>query len=319
MGMSVSLELVDSMCSVCGTRDHARQIASGMDFEYHTSGDTFDMYHCGRCDALFLDPRPARSELGTIYPGNYHAYEFTEEQFGLSYAIRRRIEKRRLLEWCGSVPAHGAIIDIGSGDGFHLGVLEEFGDPTWRLEAVEPDPRSAAALAGRGLRVHTGFLEELSLDEAQFDFAIMIMVIEHVDDPGRVLREVHRVLRPGGALGIVTDNIRAPDARWGRSRHWGGYHFPRHFNLYSARSLSTLAVNTGFQVERITTMVSPVNWTYTVHNYLEDRGAPGWARDLFTLRSPIALAGFTMVDLAARAMGRGALLRAVLRKPGEPR
>ena len=37
-------------------------------------------------------------------------------------------------------------------------------------------------------------------------------------------------------------------------------------------------------------MVSPVNWTYTVHNYLEDRGAPAWARGLFTLRSTLAMA-----------------------------
>ena len=315
--MSDSLELVESTCSVCGTRDHARKIASGVDFEYHTSSETFTMYRCANCDALFLNPRPARSELGTIYSSDYHAFAFTEEEFGLSYVLRRQIERRRLLEWCDRVPSHGAIIDIGSGDGFHLGILREFGDPTWRLEAVEPDPRSSEALSGRGLKVHTGFLEELGLDPGQYDFALMIMVIEHVDDPIGILREVHKILRPGGEVGIVTDNIRAPDARLGRSSHWGGYHFPRHFNLYSARSLTTLAVAAGFEVERITTMVSPVNWTYTVHNYLEDRGAPGWARRLFTLRSPLALAGFTVVDLMARAMGRGALLRAVLRKPGD--
>lgn len=309
------LKLVESTCSICGTGDNARQIATGLDFEYHTSNDTFTMYRCGECDALFLNPRPARSELSVIYPSTYHAYEFTEEEYGLSYAVRRQIEKRRVLDWCRSVPSHGAIIDIGSGDGFHLGILREFGDPTWRLEAVEPDPRSAATLIRRGLTVHTGFLEELDLDPAQYDFAMMIMVIEHVDDPLGVLSEVHRVLRPGGAVGIVTDNIKAPDAGFGRARHWGGYHFPRHFNLYSARSLAKLAAGAGFEVERITTMVSPVNWTYTVHNYLEDRGAPAWARRLFTLRSPLALAFFTVVDLGARLVGRGALLRAVLRKP----
>jgi SAM-dependent methyltransferase len=310
------MELVDSTCPVCGTRDHARQIASGADFEYHTSDHTFTMSRCAGCDALFLDPRPARSELGTIYPDSYHAYEFSPEEYGLSYALRRRIEKRRLLQWCARVPPYGAILDVGSGDGFHLGILREFGDPTWKLEAVEPDLRSSEALSARGIEVHTGFLEELGLEPEQYDFALMIMVIEHVDDPSRILREVHRVLRPGGAVGIVTDNIRALDAGLGRGGHWGGYHFPRHFNLFSARSLTTLAVGAGFEVERLTTMVSPVNWTYTVHNYLVDREAPVWARSLFTLRSPMAMAGFTVVDLVARALGRGALLRAVLRKPG---
>jgi SAM-dependent methyltransferase len=274
------------------------------------------MYRCRRCDALFLHPRPARSELSTIYPDTYHAYEFTKEEFGLSFAIRRQIERRRLLDWCGSLPSNAAILDVGSGDGFHLEILREFGDPTWRLEAVEPDPRSAAALTKRGVKAHNGFLEELDLDPDQFDFAIMIMVIEHVDDPVGVLREVHRVLRPGGAVGIVTDNTRSPDARLGRARYWGGYHFPRHFNLYSSASLTRLARSADFEVERITTMVSPVNWTYTVHNYLVDRGSPQWVRHLFTLRSSLAMGIFTAVDMVARSMGRGALLRAVLRKPG---
>jgi SAM-dependent methyltransferase len=252
--------------------------------------------------------------LGRIYPDTYHAYEFTAEEFGLSYAVRRFIEKRRLSDWCATVPTGGAIVDIGAGDGFHLDIVREFGDPSWRLVAVEPDPKAAAAIASRGIEVHNGFVGELDLAGAQFDFAIMIMVIEHVDDPVGVLREVHRLLRPGGGVGIVTDNIRAPDARIARQRHWGGYHFPRHFNLYSKRSLSLLAKDAGFEVERLTTMVSPVNWTYSVHNYLADRGAPDWLRRLFTLRSPLALAGFTLLDLVFRALGRGALLRAVLRK-----
>jgi SAM-dependent methyltransferase len=291
-------------------------VARGEDFEYRTSPDTFNMYRCDSCDTLFLHPRPARSELDRIYPESYHAYQFTAEEFGLSYSMRRRLERRRLLDWCGTVPAGGVIVDIGAGDGFHLDILRQSGDPSWRLVAVEPDPKAASALARRGgIEVHTGFLEELALPSGAFDFAIMIMVIEHVDDPIGILREVHRLLRPGGGVGVVTDNIHAPDAWLGRSRHWGGYHFPRHFNLYSESSLRRLAEEAGFDVERLTTMVSPVNWTYTLHNYLADREAPGRLSDFFTLKSPVPLAGFTVVDSMMSALGRGALLRSVLRKP----
>jgi SAM-dependent methyltransferase len=291
-------------------------VARGEDFEYRTSPDTFNMYRCQSCDTLFLHPRPARSELDRIYPESYHAYQFTAEEFGLSYSMRRRLERRRLLDWCATVPAGGVIVDIGAGDGFHLDILRQSGDPSWRLVAVEPDPKAASALARRGgVEVHTGFLEELDLPSGSFDFAIMIMVIEHVDDPVGILREVHRLLRPGGGVGVVTDNIHAPDAWLGRRRHWGGYHFPRHFNLYSKTSLTRLAEEAGLEVERLTTMVSPVNWTYTLHNYLADRGAPAGLSDFFTLKSPVPLAGFTVVDAMMSALGRGALLRAVLRKP----
>ena len=309
------LRVVDSVCSICGSRDKARLVATGEDFEYRTSPETFQMHLCMRCDALFLHPRPDRSELGRIYPADYHALEFSPEEFGLSYVIRRRLEKRRLMDWCRRVPPEGAVIDIGAGDGFHLKILQEFGDPSWRLEAVEPDERAAQAFAGSGIALHTGFIDQVDLSPDSYDFAMMIMVLEHVDDPLGVLHSVRRLLRPGGRLGIVTDNIRAPDARLGRSRHWGGYHFPRHFNLYSAGSLRALGKEAGFETERLTTMVSPVNWTYTVHNFLADRNAPEFLRNRFTLKSPVALAGFTVIDSVLRTFGRGALLRAVLRKP----
>jgi SAM-dependent methyltransferase len=310
---SEHLELVDSACSICGRRDQVRLVATGEDFEYQTSKDSFSMFRCLRCDSLFLDPRPAGSELGRIYPDSYHAYQFTAEEFGLAFRIRAMLERRRLLSWCRTVPSGGAILDVGAGDGFHLEILRAHGDPTWRLAAVEPDVKAAAMIAQRGIPVHVGTIEEAEIG-TEFDFAIMIMVIEHVEDPLRVLRRVHGLLRAGGRVGVVTDNIWSVDAMLGRSRHWGGYHFPRHFNLYGKDSLTRLAHEAGFRVGEMTTMTSPVNWTYTIHNKLADRNAPPFVRDLFTLRSPLALASFTAADLLAKLIGRGALLRAVLVK-----
>ncbi|MCO6501829.1 MAG: class I SAM-dependent methyltransferase [Acidimicrobiales bacterium] len=300
---------------MCGKRDRSRLVARGEDFEYRTSPDTFQMYLCERCDAYFLHPRPERSELGRIYPPNYHAYEFSEDEYGIAYEFRRRLEKRRLLDWCHDVPSGGSIVDIGAGDGFHLRILRDFGDPTWRLEAVEPDERAAEAISDPRIQVHRGFLDEVGLPPDSYDFAMMIMVIEHVDDPAGILRSVHRILRPGGRVGIVTDNIRSVDARLGRRRHWGGYHFPRHFNLFSPRSLRSLAAEAGLEVVELKSMMSPVNWTYTVHNYLADRSAPEWLVRSFTLKSALALGGFTLVDALCTFAGRGALMRAVLRKP----
>jgi hypothetical protein len=62
-------------------------------------------------------------------------------------------------------------------------------------------------------------------------------------------------------------------------------------------------------------MVSPVNWTYTVRNLLDDWGAPRSWVARFSLASPVALGVFTAFDALHRAIGRGALLRALLRKP----
>lgn len=319
VGMSMEpLELVDAVCCNCGETDASVPIAVGEDFEYRTSPDSFAMYRCERCEVVFLDPRPARGELGRIYGPDYHAYSFDEGNYGFSYRVRAWLETKRVLAWCGDLPDNARIIDIGAGDGFHLKLLRRAGRPTWRLEAVEPGAKAATAAAAAGLTVHGGFLEDLELEPEGYDFAIMIMTIEHVEDPVEVLKRARRLLRPGGRLGIVTDNTGAPDASFGRSRHWGGYHFPRHFYLFNRRSLSQLASLAGFEVDRMGTMMSPVNWTYTVHNALDDWGAPRWIVDRFTLESAPALAIFSLVDLLAGLLGRGALLRTVLRRPLDP-
>ena len=312
------LQLEDAVCCNCGETNASVPVAVGEDFEYRTSPDTFTMYRCERCEVIYLDPRPTRSELGRIYGPDYHAYTFVEENFGLSYRVRARLETRRILEWCGNLPPGARIIDIGAGDGFHLKLLRRAGDPSWKLEAVEPDEKAASAVAASGFIVHQGFLEDVELEPGSYDFAIMIMTIEHVDLPLEVLKRARDLLRPGGRLGIVTDNTAAPDARLGRGRHWGGYHFPRHFYLFNRRSLSQLASRAGFEVDQMGTMMSPVNWTYTVHNALEDWGAPSWIVDRFTLESAPALAIFSIIDTFAGLFGRGALLRAVLRRPSDP-
>ncbi|MGA7228956.1 MAG: class I SAM-dependent methyltransferase [Acidimicrobiia bacterium] len=310
------LVLESAACCICHSTDAAVPVAVGEDFEYRTSADQFVMFRCMRCDVLFLNPRPAQSELGRIYSDDYHAYDFSTERYGLTHRVRSRLEARRLSQWVGQLGPEARIIDIGAGDGFHLDLLRHLGSPSWELEAVEPDSRAVEILNRRGLTAHEGSIGQVGLPSDSYDFAMMIMVIEHVDDPGSLMSGAFDALKPGGRLGVVTDNIGSPDAHLGKSRHWGGFHFPRHFNLFSKRSLADLARKEGFEIDSLTTMMSPVNWTYTVHNFLDDWGAPAWVVDRFTLESPIALALFTGIDGVARVLGQGALLRGVFRKPG---
>jgi len=182
----------------------------------------------------------------------------------------------------------------------------------WQLEGVDPDLQAIESGRSAGLTMHHGFLAELDLPADTYDFAIVIMTIEHVDDPGALLREVSRILKPGGRIGIVTDNTGSPDFRMARTRHWGGYHFPRHWNLFNTKSLQRLAENEDLDVVKMTTMMSPVNWTYTIHNALKDWGAPRFVVRQFGLDKPLPLAFFTIFDSVLTLLGRGALLRAVL-------
>lgn len=310
------LKLTPTVCCLCETAE-AEKLGTGEDFEYQTSDDTFAAMGCNSCGLVYLNPRPDFEEFERIYPSNYHAFEFSAEEFGFVFKVRRRLEAKRLLAWCKDLPDDARIIDIGCGDGFHLELLRDFGKKTWMLEGVDADERAASMAEKRNLKVHQGLLENLDLPERFYDLALMIQTVEHVASPPELLANVRKILRPGGRLVIVTDNTDSLDFKIFKRRYWGGYHFPRHWNLFNPSTLRKLAAKTGFEVEKLNTQVSPVNWVYSVRNSLYDRRAPRWLVEQFSLKSPLSLGFFTIFDTLNNLAGRGALLNAVLKRPLE--
>ncbi len=308
------MKLTFTKCCVCDI-DDAVPVGVGEDYEYRTGGDTFLAMRCQSCGLVYLNPRPDISEFETIYPPTYHAFDFSEKDFGIVYKIRSRLEAKRLLSWCAGLPENARILDVGCGDGFHLKLLKKYGEKSWTLEGVDLDKRASEMAEKAGLKVHVGTIENLNLPENHYDLTIMIQTIEHVEKPDEILRAVKRVLKPNGKLVIVTDNTDSLDFKLFKNSYWGGYHFPRHWNLFSRNSLRKLAEKVGFETADLSTQVSPVNWVYSIHNTLVDWNAPRFLINQFTLKSTVSLSAFTALDIGLQKLGKGALLRAILRKP----
>lgn len=309
-----SIKLVSVMCCVCDT-DNAEKIGGGYDYEYFTCPDWFDVHHCRECGNVYINPRPDVSEFERIYPPTYHSLDFSEKNYSFVHKVRSRLEANRLLRYCEGVPDGGRILDVGCGDGFHLKLLQEYGNKNWTLEGVDLDSRAVEIASRTGLTIHQGSIETLPLESDHYDVVYTIQTIEHVAQPDEVFAAIARILKPGGRLVVVTDNTDSIDFGYFKSSYWGGYHFPRHWNLFNRQSLSRLAQKTGFEVSEVKTIVSPVNWVYSFHNLLVDKKAPRWLINQFTLKSPISLGVFTLVDMVLEKLGRGALLNAYFIKP----
>jgi SAM-dependent methyltransferase len=97
----------------------------------------------------------------------------------------------------------GNVIEVGSGDGRSF---EHYPPGVEHLLAVEPDPtaREAASERARGaaipIDVVGGTAEELPAEDGAFDAAVLMGVLCSVSDPAAALRELRRVLKPGGEL-----------------------------------------------------------------------------------------------------------------------
>jgi 2-polyprenyl-3-methyl-5-hydroxy-6-metoxy-1,4-benzoquinol methylase len=308
----LSVESVE--CCICGS-EPTTVVGRGEDYEYHTSIDTFSAVQCDSCSLIYLNPRPSVKEFEKIYPPNYHAFNFSPKQYGFVYKIRAKLEANRSLSRCKGLGDDARILDVGCGDGFHLNLLREYGNKKWTLEGIDLDKRAVEAARKSGLNIHLGSVEEMHLPEESFDLIFMIQTIEHVEKPSEILIAIFKLLKKGGKLVIVTDNTDSIDFKIYKNRYWGGYHFPRHWNLFNQKSLSKLAVKTGFEVEGLSTIVSPVNWVYSIHNSLVGHKQPYWLIERFTLKSTVSLFVFTVLDFVLQKLGKGALLQATLRKP----
>lgn len=308
--------LVPTTCDVCKV-DDSEPVAVASDFEYQTSEDEYLAVRCRRCGLVYLNPRPDEPSLGTTYPDRYHAFNFGARRFGAVFRARRRVDARRLLGWCRGLPEDARILDLGCGDGFHVDLLRRRGQPGWRVEGVDADPRAQEGARERGVEILCGDVRSLPLPERSYDLVLMMMSIEHLSAPSETLARVQALLKPGGRLVVTTNHTDAADFSVFSARYWGGYDFPRHLNIFNRRNLTAVGQRAGLEPVKFRTAWSPVNWAFSIHHWLQDWRGPRWVVERFSLYSPIVLALLTLVDLPMAWMGHGAILQAIFRKPDE--
>ncbi len=146
-----------------------------------------------------------------------------DAKWGIDYgAVGRRQVLGKVRKALGGRPERfGRSLEIGAGTGYfslnllRAGVIEESVATDISAGMLSVLEQSAADL---GLRVETACCEaaELPFEDDSFDTAVATLVLCTVSDPGQALREIDRVLKPGGRF-IFVEHVRADDpglAKW---------------------------------------------------------------------------------------------------------
>lgn len=190
--------------------------------------------------AYFRDDRVV-SLYGPVFTAIYDPLLAWGERSGM-HELRRTV----------LADATGHVLELGAGTGLNL---DAYPPSVASLTLTEPEPSMAKRLRnldGRHVVVESG-AEDLPFDDASFDTVVSTLVLCTVDDVHRALKEVRRVLRPGGAF-LVIEHVRAERRRlaWLQDR----LHRPWRAIGYGCNcNRDTLAAlrNSGFDVKDLRT------------------------------------------------------------------
>ena len=157
------------------------------------------------------------------------------------------------------------VLDLGCGPGTDLAALAEAVTPSGAVFGIDANPgmleRARARTAELAqVTVQQGDIHALPYADASVDRAHTDRVLQHVADPGRVLAEARRVLRPGGRLVMAEPDwetlaIDHPELELSRA-------YTRHIaerivrNGALGRQLARLATGAGFTVSAVLPLVS---------------------------------------------------------------
>ncbi len=246
-------------CPVCGSANRRQFLAC----------DGFDFVKCRDCAIVYQNPRPVFEDVRRRYGPDYFQYEITNERnfFGLMQLGLSDIHFRdRTAAFGAGTAAAGAagsratgasrpaappraFLDIGCATGM---LIESMRGEGWSVRGVDVCRESAEyGREHRGVDIFPGTLEESRMPDGAFGVVHFSHLIEHVPDPRAFLKEVHRILAPGGYAVITTPNIDGFQARlFGKG--WRSA-IADHLVLFTRSTLARLAGETGFDVQQTVT------------------------------------------------------------------
>jgi SAM-dependent methyltransferase len=102
-----------------------------------------------------------------------------------------------------TLPPSSTILDVGCGSGVMAAKLMEQGYAVWGIDFAEPMIRHAQQLCGSDQFV-VGDVQDLPFPDNAFDGVVSLGVMQFMDSDEQALREIWRVLRPGGKAVIAT-------------------------------------------------------------------------------------------------------------------
>ena len=225
-------------CPVCDSSDHMPWMTK----------DWFTFSKCNACSMVYLNPRLTEQATYDFYNSEWNAI-YNETKFdtvSVSTALDDEINRTN-LEMISKARggAKGELLEIGFASGVFLRAAKAAG---YRVHGLELNERNYRRVRDElGPTMHNVDLFRANLPAGTFDVVYMRDVFEHVPEPKAMLREINRIMKPGGVVYIEVPNIDGLIYKIVKERHVCVFGF-EHLNYWSPSTLRKILELTGFGV-----------------------------------------------------------------------
>jgi len=204
----------------------------------------FQIVRCTECELGTIYPQPDFAEIVGFYPPRYYGADGRKFSGAIENLVRK-VGARRASFLSRLMPRGGRVLDVGCGRGVMLQKLADRGHDAYGFEVNQ------SAVRGIDSRIRVRVGSDLKAADYEADFFDEVMVwhvLEHVPQPGEVIAEVHRILRPDGIAVVAVPNSASWQARWAGPA-WFHLDPPRHLFHFPLAALRQLLEAEGFQVQ----------------------------------------------------------------------
>lgn len=203
--------------------------------------EVFEILSCQRCRTIYTS-----STAGGSAAHDYDGY-YASENLSIPDFINSRLDE--IIAGFSGYRVNNSMLEIGFGAGTLLVAAACAG---WHVAGVEVSESAAKHGEALGFKTFRGELSEARYEAGSFDLVVATELLEHVPDPGAMIREIARILRPGGLFWGTTPNSRGLSPRL-LGLEWSVISPPEHLHLLSEDGVRNLLVEGGFRKVRIDT------------------------------------------------------------------
>lgn len=218
-------------------------------------GIFYDLARCKKCRMLFALLDNKAPDIQSLYS--------QEDDLYLTQAPERNITNQKILSHLKTFVPYGArLLDIGCSYGFFLQLASREGFKAYGIE-VNKDAYQYCKDTQGLLNVFYGDLKQADFPENYFDVITAIEVIEHIRDIKDFICDIHRVLKPGGILYLVTPDIKSLSGRLMGFRFWS--YRGMHLHYFSKKTLYKFLDRNGFSVICSSSYKKTFKINYIIH------------------------------------------------------